>query len=235
MADDKRNLLHSLAIDRAAPPPAPRARWPFVVVGGRGGRGLAWFATSQMTGKETPPPRHGRGSRRGAGAATAAAAPRRTGALVASGYIVARRKATVAAEVTGKVIEVNVEEGKVVTVGQVLARLDSVLAESDLNLAKSRRSSAEAAADSVAADLRDAELIWNRTQSLSRRDFASTADLTKAEARVGVLRAQFAKAKADAETARLDVQRYAERARQAQHPRARSAASSSTRARSPAR
>ncbi|HEX2117365.1 MAG TPA: efflux RND transporter periplasmic adaptor subunit, partial [Alphaproteobacteria bacterium] len=142
--------------------------------------------------------------------APAAAPTRRPGALVASGYIVARRKATVAAEVTGKVVEVNVEEGKVVTQGQVLARLDSVLAEADLKLTKSRQASAEAAIASVAADLRDAELVWNRTQSLSRRDFASTADLTKAEARVGVLRAQLQKAQAELETARLDVQRASE-------------------------
>jgi HlyD family secretion protein len=209
MADDKRNLLHSLAIDRAAPPPTQRARWPFVVVAVAVAAALAGFAATQMIGKDSPPPTTA-AVPAAEPAPQAAPPPRRTGALVASGYIVARRKATVAAEVTGKVIEVNVEEGKVVTVGQVLARLDSVLAESDLNLAKSRRSSAEAAADSVAADLRDAELIWNRTQSLSRRDFASTADLTKAEARVGVLRAQFAKAKADAETARLDVQRFAD-------------------------
>jgi RND family efflux transporter MFP subunit len=135
---------------------------------------------------------------------------RRPGALVASGYIVARRKATVAAEVTGKVVEVNVEEGKVVREGDVLARLDSVLAEADLRLARSRMASAEAEIASVAADLRDAELVWNRTQSLSKRDFASTAELTRTEARVGVLRAQLQKERAELETARLDVQRAAE-------------------------
>ena len=48
----------------------------------------------------------------------------RSGGLVASGYVVARRKATVAAEITGKVVEVLVDEGKVVEAGDLLARLD---------------------------------------------------------------------------------------------------------------
>ena len=46
--------------------------------------------------------------------------------LNASGYVTARRRATVSSKVTGKVIEVNVEEGMAVREGQVLARLDDV-------------------------------------------------------------------------------------------------------------
>src|SRR5439155_5213005 len=45
--------------------------------------------------------------------------------LNASGYVTARRQATVSSKVTGKVIEVLVEEGMKVEAGQVLARLDS--------------------------------------------------------------------------------------------------------------
>ena len=58
------------------------------------------------------------------------------GTLAASGYVVARRKATVAAEITGKVVEVFIDEGMTVTEGQVVARLDSVLAEKDFDLAE---------------------------------------------------------------------------------------------------
>ena len=79
-----------------------------------------------------------------------------TGALAASGYVVARRKATVAAEITGKVMEVLIEEGMTVTEGQVVARLDSVLAESDLALARSRVEAADAAIGAISADLQDA-------------------------------------------------------------------------------
>ena len=211
VADDKRNLLHSLSIDRSTPASSSRTLWPWLIAG-IAVVALGWFVAADYWVKETPPP-----PAPAAPAAPVAQAPpttaapaRRPGALVASGYIVARRKATVAAEVTGKVVEVNVEEGKIVREGQVLARLDSVLAEADLKLARSRQAGAEASIASVTADLRDAELIWTRTQSLSKRDFASTAELTKAEARVGVLRAELQKARAAFETARLDAQRAAD-------------------------
>ena len=215
MADDKRNLLHSLSIDRSAPTKRSSASglWPWLIAG-VAVLALGWFAASELWMKESTPTAPSAAAPAAPAAPVAdappAAAPARSRALVASGYIVARRKATVAAEVTGKVVEINVEEGKVVTQGQVLAKLDSVLAEADLKLAKSRQATADAAIASVAADLSDAERIWNRTQNLSKRDFASNADLTKAEARVGVLRAELLKAKASFETARLDAQRAAE-------------------------
>jgi biotin carboxyl carrier protein len=44
--------------------------------------------------------------------------------LNASGYVTARRRATVSSKITGKIVEVNVEEGMAVREGQVLARLD---------------------------------------------------------------------------------------------------------------
>ena len=44
--------------------------------------------------------------------------------LNATGYVTARRRATVSSKITGKVIEVNVEEGMAVKEGQILARLD---------------------------------------------------------------------------------------------------------------
>jgi multidrug efflux pump subunit AcrA (membrane-fusion protein) len=78
------------------------------------------------------------------------------GNLGASGYVVARRKATVAAEITGKVVEVFIDEGMTVTDGQVVARLDSVLAERDYELARSRVETADAAIAAITADLEDA-------------------------------------------------------------------------------
>jgi RND family efflux transporter MFP subunit len=139
-----------------------------------------------------------------------AAVPRASGRLVASGYVVARRKATVAAEITGKIAEVFIEEGMVVAAGQVLARLDAVLAERDLALARSRVASAEAAAGVAAADLRNAERVLERTRALARGSVASQADLIKAESQAESLRAQLRKAQADIETARLDVGRNEE-------------------------
>jgi HlyD family secretion protein len=139
-----------------------------------------------------------------------AAEATRSGGLVASGYVVARRKATVASEITGKVVEVLIDEGNVVQAGDLLARLDSTLTESDLNLAKSRAVASEAAANAIAADLRDAERILARIQALQQKNFATEADLTKADARVAVLRAQQAQAQAQVQTARLDAKRASE-------------------------
>jgi HlyD family secretion protein len=143
-------------------------------------------------------------------APTAAAEPARSRALVASGYVVARRKATVAAEITGKVVEVPIEEGMVVKQGDILARLDSVLDERDLALAQSRADAAEAAIAVTVADLREAERIYARRQSLISQRVVSEADLTQAEARVGVLRAQFKRTGVQFETAKLEVKRAAD-------------------------
>jgi len=136
--------------------------------------------------------------------------PQRSGGLAASGYVIARRKATVAAEITGKIVEVLIDEGMVVREGDVVARLDSVLAERDLALARTRADAAEAAIGAITADLRDAERVWSRNQHLSQHNFASEADLTKAEARVGVLRAQLKQSEAQFATARQEEQRAAE-------------------------
>ena len=51
-------------------------------------------------------------------------APTAASLLDASGYVVARRRATVASKVTGKVIAVALEEGQRVEAGQIIARLD---------------------------------------------------------------------------------------------------------------
>ncbi|WP_111422097.1 efflux RND transporter periplasmic adaptor subunit, partial [Rhodoplanes roseus] len=140
----------------------------------------------------------------------APAARTRPSGLAASGYVVARRKATVAAEITGKVIEVLVEEGMVVEAGQPVARIDSTLAETDFALATSKVEAADAAVTAISADLRDAERIHERTKSLSQKSFATEADLTRTEARVNVLRAQLAQAKAQLGAAKLDARRSGE-------------------------
>jgi len=65
--------------------------------------------------------------------------------LNASGYVTARRRATVSSKITGKVIEVNVEEGMAVQEGQVLARLDDSTPRSSLNLAEAQVNAASRA------------------------------------------------------------------------------------------
>ena len=222
MGQDRAKLLRSLAIDRGAgrPLPAPRA-WPGRLLLSLAGLGAllvgAWAVAPNLRpnlrvgGHAVAPasaPAEVAHNAQKSAPPTPSEPQTKTG-LTASGYVVARRKATVAAEVTGKVVELLVEEGMVVEAGQVVARLDSLLAETDLTLAQSRATAAEAAAAAVAADLADAERILTRIRSLSQKSIASEADLTKAEARVGILRAQLSQAQAQMQTAQLDVQRNA--------------------------
>src|SRR5215813_11355477 len=162
MAADKAKLLHSLKIDRgeSEPPQTARRRWPALLVAAAlacaavvaAAIWLPEFRISQSASQQAAP--SAPAAAPAAPAAAAAAEPRRAGSLAASGYVVARRKATIAAEITGKVTEVLIEEGMVVQAGQVVARLDSVLAEKDLALAQSRAASAEAAIAMITATSR---------------------------------------------------------------------------------
>jgi len=131
-------------------------------------------------------------------------------ALVASGYVVARRMATVAAEVTAKVVDVPITEGMVVKKGDVLAQLDSVLPERDLALARTRADAAEAAIAATAANLADAERIMNRNLRLTLGVSVTEADLTASQAKAGMLRAQLKQNQAQFETAKQDVRHAAE-------------------------
>lgn len=131
------------------------------------------------------------------------------GDLTASGYVVARRKATLAAEITGKVAEVLIEEGMKVEAGQVVARLDDILARKDYELSRSRAEAAEAGVGAIRADLEDAQRIFERTQSLAEKNYATQADLTKNGARVGVLQAQLRQVQSQLETAKIDALRSA--------------------------
>ncbi|MFV3073838.1 efflux RND transporter periplasmic adaptor subunit [Niveispirillum fermenti] len=224
--DNKRDLLHSLKIDRREDPAMPaQGTSGWVRVAGVAGLlvlGVVGGVVGARLLGETGPAASGPAASGANGAAvqapsaasaagTANAAPARpAGSLVASGYIVARRTATVSAELTGRVQDVLVDEGMVVTRGQELARLDATLAVIDLDLAKARVAAAQAQAEGLSADLRDAERVLQRTSSLSRASNASEAELTRAQARAETLRAQLKGARAEMEVARISVARQAE-------------------------
>jgi RND family efflux transporter MFP subunit len=214
MAEDKARLLRSLAIDRSESAPAPpaRRRWP-VLVAATGAAVAAVLLTAvlapelRITWRDGQPAAQQAAPPPAPQSPAASAEPRRSGTLAASGFVAARRKATVAAEITGKVVEVLIEEGMVVQAGQVVARLDNVLAEKDLALARSRAESAEAAIAMITADLEEATRILTRVKSLSQKSITSEAELTRAEARVAVLSAHLRQSQSQRETARLDAQR----------------------------
>lgn len=218
MTEDKSKLLRSLTIDRSAKAERPGRRWlPISAAIVTCVVAFAAFAAyefrKQDLSRETVSQTVSQTAQQPAAqpqtpqqAATNNKAP---GSLAASGYVVARRKATVAAEITGKVVEVFIDEGMTVTEGQVVARLDSVLAEKDYELARSRVETADAAVAAITADLEDATRIMSRVQTLSQKNFATEAELTKAQARVGVLSAQLRQTRSQFETARIDARRSA--------------------------
>lgn len=102
--------------------------------------------------------------------------------LDASGYVVARRQATVSSKVTGKVIEVFVEEGMRVEKDQVVALLDDTTQQAQLSLAKAQAESARASLQEIEAQLRNARLERDRLRDLAQRNLTSQASLDAAEA-----------------------------------------------------
>jgi RND family efflux transporter MFP subunit len=125
--------------------------------------------------------------------------------LNASGYVTARRRATVSSKVTGKVMEIFVEEGKAVRRGQVLARLD----DSQLRAQQSVDQAQLAAASKVAAEnearLKEAELTLSRRQQLVKDKVISKAELDSAEAEVESLKARIALAHQQVEVAQRQL------------------------------
>jgi RND family efflux transporter MFP subunit len=117
--------------------------------------------------------------------------------LNASGYVTARRQATVSSKVTGKVVEVLVEEGMKIEAGQILARIDSSNVEKSLRLAEAHAESARRALDETQANLEQAERELARFTQLAANKVASQSDLDRAEAEAKSLRARLEKQKAD--------------------------------------
>ena len=121
----------------------------------------------------------------GAGAAPGAV-------LNASGYVTARRRATVSSKVTGKVLEVFVEEGKAVHKGQVLAKLDDSQMRAALAVAEAQLETARRGAAEDEARLREATLTLARREQLVKEQVISKSELDAARAEVESLRARIA-------------------------------------------
>ena len=125
--------------------------------------------------------------------------------LNASGYVTARRRATVSSKVTGKVVEVKVEEGLAVEEGQPLARLDDALARTALALAESQRAAARKSVTEAEARLRLAETTLDRFRRLVSAGVSGQADLDAAVAEAESLGARLDLAREEAEVAQRQV------------------------------
>ncbi len=112
--------------------------------------------------------------------------------LNASGYVTARREATVSSKVTGKVTEVFVEEGVHVVKGQLLAQLDAANIQASLRLAQAQHDSAKAGLEETRVRVREAQQEWDRQKALISGQVAPQSDYDHAEATALALQARLA-------------------------------------------
>jgi len=125
--------------------------------------------------------------------------------LNASGYVTARRRATVSSKVTGKVLEIFVEEGKAVKKGQVLARLDDSQIRAALAVAEAQLAASERTAAEDEARLKEAQLTLDRLSRLLKENIVGRAEFDQAEASVESIKARIALAHQQVEVARSQV------------------------------
>jgi RND family efflux transporter MFP subunit len=174
---DKSSLLNELRIDRSNPAPTgPGLPWRWVI----GALLLliaaaaAWIA---FAGPKGVPVKSAVARAASVGGAASASSM-----LDASGYVVARRQATVSSKVTGKVMEVLIEEGQRVEKDQVLARLDDSNAVAALRFATAQAQQAEAALAAARVALADAEPIYKRNLGLVGKGWISQTDYDNSRA-----------------------------------------------------
>ncbi|MTJ80065.1 MAG: efflux RND transporter periplasmic adaptor subunit [Telmatospirillum sp.] len=178
--DDRNELLEGLRLDRR--PAGTKGRGPgrFVAIG-LGALALAAVGVGAVL--LWPPAAvpvayaEVRAPDKAAGAGATASS------LDASGYVVARRQATVAAKITARVTEILIEEGLHVKSGQVMARLDDSNTLAALAQARAQLAQAEANRSAARTALRDEEPIFRRREGLSRQGWVSGADLDEERAK----------------------------------------------------
>ena len=121
--------------------------------------------------------------------------------LNASGYVVAQRKASVAAKVTGKLIAITVEEGSRIKKGEVIARLESEDLKAQRAQAAANLSGARHNYRQAQAEWADARTNFERAATLVKSGYISRSDYDTAETR-------FAKARAALSASEAAVKSY---------------------------
>ena len=179
---DNAELLKQLRIDREQreDPPRTRLRWPWIAAAGLVvalllGGALWWWLGQRAVDVQTA-------------VAQAPSADSEAGAVLqATGYITARRQATVSAQITGTLTEVLIEEGDHVSKGQVLARLDDSGYRAELNAARAAEQAAHAQVAQGQAQLTQATHDAARLDTLVGRGLV--ARQTAEQARTAVVTA----------------------------------------------
>jgi RND family efflux transporter MFP subunit len=112
--------------------------------------------------------------------------------LDASGYVVARRQATVASKITAKMVELDIEEGDHVKAGQIIAKLDDTNIRAALNQSSAQLDYARAALAETQVNLANAQRDYERQKSLLQGHFVSQSVVDNAQTTYDGLRAQLA-------------------------------------------
>ena len=160
-----------------------RVVWPllgFVVLAGAGAAGWRWWQEARIPGVRTAAVRQ-----------TVPADGQPT-VLNASGYVTARLQSTVSSKITGRIVDVLVEEGMAVTEGQVLARLDDTTERSYLALAEAQLGAARGALAELEVRYAEAQLDLDRQRRLLDQRLIGQADLDTARAESDSLAARIA-------------------------------------------
>ncbi len=175
---DSTDDLSALRIERE-PMRAERGRWVkwlilLVLLGGAGAGGWLWWTRERPVEVEVA-------------TVTERAAGTQASVLNASGYVTARRRATVSSKVTGRLIEVNVEEGMAVREGQVLARLDDSTVRASLGLARAQLEASRRAVPEIEVRLEEARINLRRRDQLRKDGLATPSEIDQAQAEVNSL------------------------------------------------
>jgi HlyD family secretion protein len=163
-----------------------------VLLGGAGAAGWAWWTRERPLEVEVA-------------TVTERAAGTQASVLNASGYVTARRRATVSSKVTGKVIEVNVEEGMAVREGQVLARLDDSTLQAGLRLYRAQLESAKRQIPESEVRLEQARVALRRQEQLRKEGLNTPNDIDNARAEVDSLVARIASAQETVKVAESQI------------------------------
>jgi RND family efflux transporter MFP subunit len=190
-------MLDDLRIARSAKPEAPKRILPVILIVGALGVVvlIAWWSL--------------RPKAVAVRTATAREVTRVSGdrtVLNASGYVTARRAATVSSKITGKVIEVLIEEGMKVKEGQILARLDDTNVKASLLMARAQLASAKALMAETRVRLKEAGQELQRQTDLTKGQVATRADFDHAEAAALAFQARLEQQQADADVTARTVE-----------------------------
>ncbi|HEX7338617.1 MAG TPA: efflux RND transporter periplasmic adaptor subunit [Rhodanobacteraceae bacterium] len=200
------DLLAQLRIEREHRDDArPARRWPWLIVVGvlvlaLIASGIWWWTSARAVTVHT------------ATAVAPTASQASGGAILqATGYVTARREATVSAQIVGTLTQVLIEEGDHVKKGQVLATLNSSAQSAELNAAKAGLSAAQATLHEYQVDLAQAQRESHRQQTLVAKHLVSVQQAEQAQtaaasaqAKVGAQRAQVKSAQAQVKLAQVD-------------------------------